>query len=257
MKERISGVSTVVQDKEETPFRGFFSKTAVKKQLQRYLPDLFVEPSNSIVSGLFSNKEDVYVRVADVQQLGYSFKQCQFEGIVYPLIELTIHHVLSTQIHSEELVIPHNRLLESLGISKQTSNENTKFLYGGWSVHTQLSCPHANQDGSKTLQITWRGREQHSISDELEVAYKDMNGDGQIMVVKPNDHTLELQHLHETIGFSDTDCLASMQMNQPLTFDRIESSGSLISIAFHGNEMNKVGNQKWVLPVAIHALYPR
>ena len=256
MKENATGVGSVSFDKEETPFRGFFSKTAVKKQLKRYLPDVFSQSSNSISDGLFSNKEDVYVRFANIQQLGYSFKHCQFAGVTYPLTELTIHHALSTQMHSEELVVPHNRLLESLGISEQTSNANTKFLYGGWSVHMQLSCPHSNQNESKRLQITWSGKEQWSISDELEVAYKDMDGNGQIMVIRPKDQTLELQHLRQIIEFSDTDHLANLQMNQPLTFDRIALSSSLISIAFHGNEMNKVGNQEWVLPVAISAKYP-
>ncbi len=256
MEEYTADVSSVIQDTKEAPFRGFFNKTAVKNQLRRYLPDLFTKPTNSVVKGLFSNEKDVYVRVADAQQLGYSFKQCQFAGVIYPLTELTMHHAVSTQIHSEELVIPHNRLLETLGIGEQTSNENTKFLYGGWSVHMQLSNPHVNQTESKMLHFTWRGKEQHGGSDELEVAYKDMDGNGQIMVVRPNDQTLELKHLHETIGLSDTDRLLRMQANQPVTFDQINMSDSLIHVAFHGNAVNKIGHQQWTLPATIHAKYP-
>ena len=244
-------------DQETKPFRGIVTKAVAKLQLERFLPDIFTQ-QNSVTDGLFSG-DHIYISAADERQIRYSFNHCVFGEITYPLIELLIHHQHLVQMHSEEGIYSKNDLMTPMliGVGENVPIKDTTYKYGGWSVRLQMSSPIAYQNEPQMLQIQWRGKEKQGASDTLEMGYMDMYGNGQQMVLDLQEQMLTLPHLHEKLAFSGVVNLTDLQAHQPFMFDQIAVSDSLVGIAFHGNEQNKIPNQKILLPASMHVLYAR
>jgi len=237
MKENLSVVQVDKLDQKLKPFRGDVKKPVARVQLQQFLPDLFTKENNdkdnSIIAGLFpkNDKEEVvHIHSADAQQIRYSFKHCELAGVLYPLVELMVYH-------------------------QQFPQWRNGYIYGGWSVRLQMGCPLPYQREPPMLHVQWNGEEKLGASHELEMGYIDMNGNGQNMVLNLQDKTLSLPHVQRTMNFSDIDQLKTMQGDQPFVFEHVALSESLVGVAFHGNEINKIGSQNMILPAVMHAFY--
>lgn len=253
MKEDLSqALASTTLDKEETPFRGFFNKTAVKTQLKKYLPELFDTP-NSLADGLFSSDERIYISAVNEREIGYSFNHCQLGDTQYPLIELTVTHLHLMQIHSEELIYAVNPFIDE---GKGIVSTEHPYAYRGWRVHVLMGSPFVNQKDPQMLQLEWTGKDQFGKSETLQVAYMDMFGNGQRMILDVQNQTISLPHIHETFDMKTTDEFVTKQQNQPFIFDAVSVEDACAGISFHGNEANRIGQQHLQLPLTMHAFYP-
>jgi hypothetical protein len=237
------------------PHRGDVSPPEAHTQMMRYLPDFFDGPNS--IHEIINSAEHFYILNADEKQIHYSLEMCTFAGTEYLLVDLLIYQRESAQ---QSVAINQSDFIMALLSTNQSTTSlsgETPYKYFGWFVSLNMGCPVMRKNDLKCLKVVWSGEVRNNFNHELVLEYTDINGLGPKMELNFKDKTLSLPHLKlktslpKTVSFDNTS-----QAGQPLVYQEIIIENNLLDISFHGDAINHIGNQRVILPAAIHAFYP-